>query len=180
MAVLFDKLFIQAADMSSYKDISDHMDESDMKNYIREAQVADLTPFLGPELYLLMQNDFTAPDVWATQKYDDLFNGVDYNSGGKTIRQHGIQPMLTLFTYARVLDNVQLSLARVGPVTYLSEDTSDPTTQAQIKTKIISTRAMAIRYQEEVEQYLRDLSSTYPEWVDRAAKNKTYQFHKIM
>jgi hypothetical protein len=179
MALLQDKLFIVWEQFSTYKDISEHMDETLMKASIRESQLADLQPFVGPELYLILQNDFTAPDTWATPIYQELFEGSDYTNGNASIRQHGLQPMLALFAYSRMLDNLQLSVSRGGPVMYLEEDTSQPTTQAQIKTKVINARATAILYQEEVAEFLANNRSVYPEWRDRSPMNKTFDFIKL-
>jgi len=181
---MLDKLFIAQDAFAEYKDLSEHMDDGLMNTFIRESQVSDLIPFLGDELYLLMQNDFTPPidpdpAIWATAKYEELFNGKDYINQGKEIRMHGIQPMLTLFAYARMLDNVQLSVARIGPVTYMEEETSNPTTQAQIKTKVINSRAMAVRYMQEVDAFLLAKRSDYPQWDDRSRGNKTFEFLKI-
>jgi hypothetical protein len=179
VAVLQDKLLIEWAAFTAYKDVSEHMDDKLMETFIRESQIADLEPFLGAELYLLLLTDFTAPSTWGTQKYEDLFNGSDYTTDGKTIRQHGLQPMLSLFAYARMLDNIQLSVSRIGPVTYVEEDSSQATTQSQIKTKVINTRAMAVRYQEEVAYFLRNNTADYTEWVDGAARNKPFEFTKL-
>ena len=179
MAVISDKLFIAQTAFATYKDLSEHMDNTLMEAYIRESQVIDLQSFLGPELYLILQNDYTVPDTWATQKYKDLFEGSDYTLRNVQIRQHGLQPMLTLFAYARMLDNISMSVTRIGAINYASEETSLPTIQAQIKTKVISTRALAVAYQAESEQFLRDNSNDYPEWFDRTGKNQTYQFIKL-
>lgn len=179
MAILTDALFIEWEAFSTYKDISEHMDEKLMKASIRESQISDLQPFVGPELYLILQNDFTAPDTWATEKYRELFEGVDYVNRGKSIRMHGLQPMLSLFAYARMLDNIQLSVARIGPVMYTEEDTSSPTTQAQIKTKVMNARAMAVNYQEEVREFLDSKRIDYPTWDDSSPMNKTFEFIKL-
>ena len=180
MTVISDKLFITQADFATYKDLSEHMDTPLMEAYIRESQVIDLQSFLGPELYLILQTDFTPPDTWATLKYDDLFNGSDYTSPNTgLIRQHGLQPMLTLFAYARMLDNISMSVTRIGAINYTEDETSIATTQAQIKTKVISTRALAVAYQAESAQFLRDNSTDYPEWFDRTEKNQSYQFIKL-
>ena len=87
--------------------------------------------------------------------------------------------MLTLYAYARMLANLQLAVTRSGPVTFTEADVSDPTVQAQIKTKTIDARAMAVKYQEEVTRYLESNRSTYPEWTNLHVKNKTFQFIKL-
>ena len=177
--ILLDKLFITQDAFATYKDLSEHMDTPLMEAAIRESQILDISEFLGPELYLLMQNDFTAPDTWATAKYQELFEGVDYTNAGKSIRMHGVQPMLSLFAYARMLDQLQLSVSRGGPVTYITEE-SEVTTQAQIKTKVINSRAVAIRYQQEVQEFLLAKRTDYPTFATyHIEKNKTFKIIKI-
>ena len=176
MAPLLDKLFIDKTAFETYRDVSEHMDNDQMNASIREAQITDLVDFLGAELYLILQEDFTEPDTWTTPLYGELFNGIDYDYKGKQIRMHGIQPMLTLYAYARMLDNLQLGVTRLGPVTWTEAEVSDPTSQAQIKTKVIGARAMAQRYRDEIETYLSN-STDFPEWIGRSASNKKQPFY---
>ena len=181
MALLLDKLFIDETAFADYRDISEHSDIDRVNESIREAQVSDLIPFLGEELYLLLQNDFTPPSTFATNKFDLLFNGEDYTNRGKDIRYHGLQPMLTMFTYARYLNNLQLYVSRGGPVTYTEADVSDPTVQPQIKTKIIDARAMAVRYEQEAIAYLEEKRiPDFPTWTrGNVEDNKTWKFIKV-
>ncbi len=181
MALLLDKIFIEETAFTDYRDISEHSDVDRVNESTRERQVSDLIPFLGEPLYLLMQYDFTRPSTFATPKYDLLFNGEDYSYRGDTIRYHGLQPMLTMFTYARYLNNLQLYVSRGGPVTYTEDDVSDPTVQAQIKTKVIDARAMAVRYQQEAIQYLdENRIPDYPTWGrSNVENNKTFKFIKL-
>ena len=181
MALQQDKLFITKEAFDTYRDVSEHMDNERMNASILEAQVSDLVGFIGAPLYSLLQADFTAPGTWATAKYETLFNGEIYTPAGSKYTEiyHGIQPMLTLFSYARMLNNLQLAVTRSGPVTFTEADVSDPTVQAQIKTKVIDARAMAVRYQEEVQKYLETNKSDYPEYVNQHEQNKTFKFIKI-
>ncbi len=180
MPILLDKLFIDETAFADYRDISEHTDVARLDSSIREAQISDLIPFVGEELFRLMQEDFTPPGTWATPKYDFLFNGEDYTNRGKAIRYHGLQPMLVLFTYARYLNNLQLYVSRGGPVTYTNDDVSEATVQAQIKTKVIDSRAMAVRYQQEAIEYLREKRADFITWRrSNIEQNKTFKFIKL-
>jgi len=176
-----DKLFINKESFKDYREVSDHMEPEEVNISIREAQVTDLIDFLGPELYLRLQLDYDDKEGKFTDtKLQDLWTGKDYNRGNATRRYHGLEPILTLYAYARLLDNLQLNITRQGPVTFLNNDVSDPTTQAQIKTKVMGARAMAVRYQEEAYDFLMHNKSDYVEWIGHNnVKNKVFTIFKI-
>ena len=181
MAVINDKLFVTVSDFDKYRDVSEQLDSERANASILEAQVSDLVQFVQEGLYNKLQIDFTEPDTWATPKYEKLFDGVKYTPQGEKyeVIYHGLQPMLVLFAYARYLDNAQMSVSRIGPVTYIEEEVSDAPTQAQIKTKVIGARAMAVRYQEEAVKFIETNSTDYPEWTNPNIKNKAFNFLKI-
>jgi hypothetical protein len=181
MALLVDKLFITKDAFDKYRDVSEHLDADRADASILEAQISDLIQLTGAPLYSLLQTDFTAPSTWATTKYEKLFNGTLYTPVGEKyeIRYHGLQPMLSLFAYSRFLGLAQLNLTRTGPVVYTEVDVSEAPTQAQIKTKVIDARAMAVRYQEECITYLESNSSDFPEWSNPYIKNKAFNFIKL-
>lgn len=176
-----DKLFIDKTAFEQYKDVSEHLDADMVNAIIGETQLTDLIGVIGAPLYKLLQDDFTAPGTWATPKYEELFNGATYVPQGQSyeVIYHGLQPMLTLYAYARMLNNLQLQVTRTGPVTYMEGDISESSTQAQIKTKVIEARAVAVRYEEEVTEYLRTNKADFPEWRDMHTQNKAFQFIKI-
>jgi hypothetical protein len=166
MPLLTDKLFITKDDFELYRDISEHMDADRVDASIREAQVTEFTDFIGQQLYLALQDDYDVGlNEFPTARLSTLFFGEDYAYRGKNVRYHGLQPMLTMFSYGRMLTNLQLSVTRGGPMTYTETDVSDPTTQAQIKTKVIDARSMALSYGAEVKQYLSQNRSVYPEYT---------------
>ena len=187
MATQDDKLFITKEAFEKYRDVSEHLDDDRVNSSILEAQITDLIGVIGAPLYKLLQDDFTPPidpdpAIWATPLYENLFDGVDaYKPQGEKydVIYHGIQPMLTLYAYARYLDLAQINVTRTGAVNYTEEDVSDAPTQAQIKTKVMSARAMAVRYQEDVTKYLETNSADFPSWVNPNEKNKTFNFIKI-
>ena len=181
MAVIDDKLFITKDDFDKFRDVTEQLDVERANASILEAQVSDLIQFLGAALYSKLQDDFTAPSTWATTKYENLFNGIKYTPQGEkfVVIYHGLQPMLTLFSYSRYLDNAQLSISRIGPVTYIEEDVSEAPTQPQIKTKVIGAKAMAVRYQEEALKFIETKLTDYPEWDNPFIKNKAFNLFKI-
>ena len=180
MAILKDKLFLKRADFDDYKDLSANFDLKNYKMAVREAQVIELTGFLGRELYLLLQNDYVEKsDTFATAKYSELWFGEDYASKGKTVRYHGLQPAVALYAYARMLNSAQLKLTRSGAVSFGDEDVSEATPQAQIKSKVIEARSMAVYYMEEAKQYLLDKRSSYPEQLNDGSRNRTLFMEKV-
>ena len=181
MAVIDDKLFITLDDFDKFRDVSEQLEEERANASILEAQISDLIQFTQEGLYNKLQEDFTAPDDWNTEIYENLFNGVVYTPKGEKFEviYHGLQPMLVLFAYARYLDNAQMNISRIGPVTYIEDDVSDSSVQAQIKTKVIGARSMSVRYQEEAVKFLETNSTDYPEWKNPHIKNKAFNFIKL-
>lgn len=176
-----DKLFITKDAFEQYRDVSEQLDDNRANASILEAQITDLIDFIGQPLYKVLQVAFTAPNTWTDPKYKDLFDGVSYTPANSSyeVIYHGLQPVLTYYAYARYLNNAQMNISRIGPVTYTETDTSDAAVQAQIKTKVIDARAMAVRYQEEALKFLQTNSADYPEWQNTHVQNKAFKFIKI-
>ena len=180
MTLVTDKIFLKLADFDDYKDLSTNFDLKNYKMAVREAQVVELTDFLGRELYLIMQDDYDATDdTFGTAKYSTLWFGEDYDSQGKTVRFHGLQPAVALYAWARMLNSAQLKLTRSGAVTFGDEDVSEAAAQAQIKTKVIEARSMAVRYMEEAKTYLSDNKSDYTEWNNNGSENNSIFLEKL-
>ncbi len=173
---MLDKLLLDKTDFVDYRDLSDNYDTNRLDQSIRESQIDELLAFVGDELYLIMQNDYTVlGKTWATQKYNDLWNGKDYTTGNKTIRYHGLQPAISLYAYSRLLDNASLSLTRTGAVQFTEEDVSDPAEQAQIATKVRSAKAQALVYLARAKKFLDANTTDYPEFQtkDSEVQNKS-------
>ena len=122
----------------------------------------DLRPFLGGELYLLLQTAYTE----STNDFDDadlsaLFFGVDYNN----IRYYGLKPMLISFIYARLIADIQVNVTRAG-VRQFDADQSEATSQAQISTKTSAAISEGVVYQEDARTYLKANLAKYPTWQD--------------
>ena len=180
MTLIKDKLLLKRTDFDDYKDLSANYDIKNYKIAVREAQVIELAGFIGRELSLILNIDYIEKtNTFTTPKYSTLFFGEDYTFNGKTVRYHGIQPMLALFAYARMLNSAQLKLTRMGAVSFGDEDTSEASSVKQINLKVIDARSMAVAYGEEVKQYLSDKSSDYPEYDNDGAQNLTLYMEKI-
>lgn len=176
-----DRLFINKETFDKYKDVSEHLDIERIDSSVLEAQIGDLIAFIAEPLYLALQKDFTAPNTWATPKYESLFNGAEYKPAGQLydVIYHGLEPVLVYFSYARLLNNLQLNITRMGAINYIESDVSENSTQAQIKTKVIDARALAMRYQEEVVNFIATNRADYPEYFASPSKQSTVPFTLI-
>ena len=172
---MLDKLFLVNADFQDYKDLSENFDDGRLNQSIRESQVDEMRAFLGDELYLIMQTDFTEPDTWATIKYEELFEGKDYTYNDKLIRFYGVKPALVLYAYSRLLDLGNLNLTRQGAVQFIEDEVSEPTEQPQIMTKVRSAKAQGLVYLADAKKFLESNIDLYPEFStkDSQVVNKT-------
>jgi len=170
-----DDLLISQEDFQPYKDISENMDGDRMNQIIWQAQIMDLRPFLGNELYYLLEGDFDGTKKTFTDPiYTALFNGTDYNN----IRYYGLQPMLVQFAYARLLSDININLTRTGARMFDAEE-SEPVTQAMIATKVNSARSEALVYQADAEQFLIANNSDYPTWESKTIEDTGFKFFKV-
>lgn len=176
-----DKLFISKEDILEIKDVSAQLDQDNFEQAIRESQIVELVSMIGDELFLLLQNDFNVEtSTFGTEKYEHLFDGVDYTVRGKQIRYRGLKPVLAYYAYARLLNNAQMSLTRSGAVNFMTEaDVSESTQQAQIKTKIIEARAMAQRLEEDAYNFMLNNRSDYLQYDGDRDNNKPFELFKL-
>jgi len=169
---MLDKLFLDKTDFADYRDMSANFDEGRLNQSIRESQIDEMIGFIGDELYLIMQNDYTViGKTFANPKYSELWNGKDYTIGSKTIRFHGLQPAISLYAYSRLLDNGQLNLTRMGAVTFTDDEVGETTEQAQIATKVKSAKSQALVYLARADKFLRNNPIDYPEYANKDADN---------
>ena len=165
MPQLLDDLLIKKDDLAIYRDLSSNSDTGRIDQSIREAQINEMTQFLGGELYLLMLNDYDdVSDSFSNPDYETLWFGEDYEYKNKTQRFNGLKPAITLYAYARMLDTIQLNVTRAGVVTFTEDTVSDPAAQAQIVTKVKSARSEALVYLSRADKYLRAFPDKYPEY----------------
>lgn len=159
------KQLITINDIIELKPMSVNIDVTKKLNFcISEAQKYDVMPFLGDTLYLLMEADFTEPNTFATAKYEQLFNGSDYQYSNRTFRHEGIKAMLIYYAYARYVQNSNVNHTAFG----LVEKTPDHSTGVSKETllrQISGATALAEAAKSKVELFLRYKIIDYPEWV---------------
>jgi len=141
-------------------------DVDKMEKYIREAQVSDIRSFLGDELYLKMILDFNEETrVFATQRYTDLWDGIDYTVGTVTKRSHGLKAAHVYYTVARIIEGNWFTITRFGPKD-LQSDNSTTQSTAMIRAKVNTNRSQGLIYQNEAKMFLEQNNSDYTEWPD--------------
>ena len=177
-----DPLLLTPEALLEYRDATKNLDTDRIDQSIREAQIDEMQQFLGDELYLIMMKDWDDVNLeFTTAIYNELWFGVDYIYQSKEIRFHGLQPAISLYAYARMLDTIQLNVTRAGVVNF-TEDTSEPTEQAQITTKVKSARSQALVYLSRADKFLKENISDYPQYgtKDSEVTSKTsFQFFKV-
>jgi hypothetical protein len=165
MALLLDKLLLDKSDLSVVRDISANITDDKVNIFIREAQTINVKPFLGAQLYLLLLNDYTvATKSFATQKYTDLWFGSNYtNTNGVVVRQNGLLSAAPYFVYGRMVlqQNTNVGRYGVGSLNQENTTTSGPST---VRTNTTQANAVALSYQKDVETFLRDNLTIYPEF----------------
>jgi hypothetical protein len=183
MPLLTDPLLIKKEDFQLYRDSSDNMDDERMNQGINEAQINEMTQFLGPELFLKMMLDYDAnTDSFTDPNLEALWFGVDYSYQNKQIRFNGLKPGIVLYAYARMLDNLQLNVTRAGVNTFTEPEVSEATTQAQISTKVKSARSQALVYIAGAYKFLNENKTDYPTFQSEGngiVNKKSFQSFKV-
>lgn len=164
-------LLITISDFAGYPAISSNTNVVKKLNpYIGEAQVLDLLPILGQELYWDLIADFEASP--SLVNYSDLFNGSEYTINGVTYKHQGLKPALCYFTYARYRMNANEEETASGLVTK-NNPYSEPASEKSISRRVDQARSAAFAYMEPVIKFLNDNSSDYPLWINNCkAVNK--------
>ena len=165
MALLLDKLLLDKSDLAVVREISANITDDKVNIFIREAQTINVRPFLGPQLYLLLLNDYTvATKSFATQKYTDLWYGSNYtNSKGYAVRQNGLLSAVPYFVYGRFLLQQNTNVGRYG-VGSLNQENTTTSGPNSVRTNTTQANAVALSYQKDVETFLRDNLTIYPEF----------------
>jgi len=171
---MIDKLLITPEDLAPYKDVSENLDLERFNTFVIDAQFADIRLFLGRKLYTALQADFDDTlKTFIDQRFIDLWDGVVVDDA----QFYGIKGALVQYTYARLLDNIQLNITRAG-VRKFDDEESEEATQSQIRDKVNSARSMALLYIADTRNYLNG-SKLYPEWDVESTKNTSVDFFKV-
>ena len=182
MAILFDKLLADKGDFAPFREMSANIADSKIDIFIRESQLIEIRAFLGPELYLLMVEDYDQNlKTFSNQIYTDLWFGVDYTDiNSKDVRFNGYMNSLIYFTYSRFLLQQQMNVSRFG-LESLQDDISEDSPVSQIRTKAKESLSMAIQYQKDCTSFLIVRNTVYPTWVqsETKPKNTSFNFFKL-
>jgi len=171
-----DKYLIKEADFVPYKDISENIDEDRLKTYILDAQFIEIRGFLGQELYKKIQDDYDEVlGVFTDPLLTALWFGIAYNN----VEYYGLKPALVQYSYARLLEHIQLNITRAG-VRKFDDEESEEVLQSQIYDKSNAAKSMALAYTSDATTYLDFNSSKYPSWTPSTRKGKTsMNFFKV-
>lgn len=167
MALLLDNLFLSTSDFKEFTDLTKTMlnDVPKMEKYIREAQVSEVRKFLGDELYLKMVVEYGVTGAFTTQRYIDLWEGVDYTISSVQKRLHGLKVAHIYYTLSRIINDNAFNVTRFGNKD-LQDGSSVSSTIGVTQSKANAARSSGLLYQNEAQTYLEAYSSTYTEWPD--------------
>jgi len=91
-------MLISVADIRIYRQISTSLAADKINQYIQDAELSDLRPLLGEELY---QDIIADPTATANGNYPALMDGSTYTFGSYTYTHPGIKSVLVDFAAAR-------------------------------------------------------------------------------
>lgn len=126
-------MIITVEDIRKVRDIARNIDKERVNVFIREAEVLDIIPEIGAELYEHYNQLGTegANSNLTPEEQTFLLGGYYVDDCGKERYISGIKEALCYFAYARLVRNAQINVTRYGVVTKLGEE-SEPTSQARI------------------------------------------------
>lgn len=91
-------MLITLADIRKTREVSGSLKEARINQYIRDAELSDLRPLLGEQIY---QDIVLDPTETARGSYPDLLDGSVYTYGSYDYTHPGLKEVLVDFTYAR-------------------------------------------------------------------------------
>lgn len=91
-------MIITLADIRKTRTVSNSIKEGKMNEFIRDAEMTDLRPLLGGQLY---QDIVTNPTETARGSYPDLLDGAIYTYSDFNYTHPGIKEVLVDLTFAR-------------------------------------------------------------------------------
>lgn len=165
-----EQLLISKAELIQFCGISKNLQKEDLTPFIRLAQQQDLLPFVGPEFYYDLVSSYDGPSVGtftgATQSDLDKAwlgeSGWTYSTG-RTREFFGLRPALIWWSYARILENIDLRVTSSG-ARLANHEYSDRATREAVSTKAKEARATALIYATDCQTYFDKNRSSYTLW----------------
>lgn len=139
------QLLITRSQLQQYKQVSNTPHDDKLNEQIRDAQLLDLQPILGENLYNKILAD--------TASYTALLDGGTYEYEGVTYTNYGLRMVLSYFAYARYIyfgSQIDTPFSLVEKL----NDNSRPVEQPQKKTIYQMNRDAAYQLWLNVENYL--------------------------
>ncbi len=119
-----------------------------------------------------MENDYK-PDT--NDFDDDLYHNLFFGIEEDGIRYSGLKPVLVHYTYARMIEDISISITRAGVRSFNAEE-SEPIPAGIIAAKASTARSIAIAYLRSVEQYLDKHRVEYPTYKNNSPSTGTGAF----
>lgn len=149
-------LLINKTDIQSLKDISNHTRLERINEYINDAQLMDLCPLLGNDLYFDLLNNYT------NTNYQELLNGASFDVNGCTWTHGGLKQVLVEFTWGRYTNFGVNNDTAFGNVIKTNEF-STPSSNEDRRDIWKQSQQKANAYFDVIRKYL-DLSDNFPKW----------------
>jgi len=156
-----DSLIISFDDILLYRPAAKEIPQGRIEPFIGEAQMHDLRPILGEALYYDFINKFASTLDPMYVAYQDLLNGSSWSYNGYTKQNYGLKPIVAYYALARFSANNQINVTRYG-VTSKVNPQSEPVSEIALRNYVQELKSVAISYQEQTLQFLRENETTYP------------------
>ena len=104
-----------------YPQLSTNIDEDKITSSILQAQQNDLETFLGWYLYNEFIEDYDGAN-FTTAKYISLFKGGTYSFRSNNRYHRGIRHLLSVYSFARLLNISNMILTESGIVDKITEE----------------------------------------------------------
>jgi hypothetical protein len=168
-------LLISIEDIREFKQISANTDvNSKVKFQIREAQEFDLRGLLGDDFYHDFVSKFDAQFQGSTN-YQTLFEGGTYEYNNKTYSFAGIRAVLVYYTYARIIQDIDINVGAHGMTRKIDEYSERPA-EKEISRKVGQAVSGAQVYAQQLVEYLNRKQSDFSLWKGTNQNVKTGSF----
>lgn len=160
-----NKLLITTDHMKEYRPLAAEIPQIRIQPYIYEAQLHDLRPVLGDNLYFdfMSKYDVSADPMYTA--YQELLNGKSYTYNGVYYEYPGMMGMLSYFALARFFNGNDINATKYGLVTKVDKDgLSEAVDQARINAAVSDLRSNAVSFQSMVKLFLSHHIATYTKY----------------
>lgn len=176
-----DKLLVTKNDIIGYRPIASEIPQDRIEVYIQEAQRHDLMPILGSALYydFMTEYDDSGDDMYTA--YQALLNGSVWEYNGFNKQHYGLKPIVAYYALSRLVANNQLNVTRYGITTKVNPQ-SEPASDLSIRNLITELKSVAVSYQNQTLEFLRENETTYPLYaqaIEKPVNNMGLKFFTI-